>query len=147
MTEAVARAAGVGAEEVRRALMLGGSLPAVAETALSAAARATVDLPIPSCRATCRCGTPSATSRRINAQSSTEITQPICLSGLIFERRYGLVFERCRQRSCSAKACVAGPVLAGHAGTWLPARRVLLCSGHGSIRCDPAVRSPRQTRR
>ena len=40
MTEAVARAAGVSAEEVRRALMLGGSLPAVAEAALSAAARA-----------------------------------------------------------------------------------------------------------
>ena len=41
MTEAVARAAGVSAEEVRRALMLGGSLPAVAEAALSAAAQAT----------------------------------------------------------------------------------------------------------
>ncbi|MFI5065904.1 MAG: ATP-dependent DNA ligase [Streptosporangiales bacterium] len=40
MTEAVARAAGVSAEEVRRAVMLGGSLPAVAEAALSAAARA-----------------------------------------------------------------------------------------------------------
>ena len=39
MTEAVARAAGVSAEEVRRAVMLGGSLPAVAEAALSAAAR------------------------------------------------------------------------------------------------------------
>ena len=40
MTEAVARAAGVSAEEVRRAVMLGGSLPAVAGGALSAAARA-----------------------------------------------------------------------------------------------------------
>jgi DNA ligase-1 len=40
MTEAVARAAGVRAEEVRRAVMLGGSLPAVAEAALSAAAQA-----------------------------------------------------------------------------------------------------------
>ncbi len=40
MTEAVARAAGVGADEVRRALMLGGSLPAVAKAALSAAGAA-----------------------------------------------------------------------------------------------------------
>ena len=40
MTEAVARAAGVDAAEVRRALMLGGSLPAVAEAALSAASAA-----------------------------------------------------------------------------------------------------------
>ena len=40
MTEAVARAAGVDAGEVRRALMLGGSLPAVAEAALSAASAA-----------------------------------------------------------------------------------------------------------
>lgn len=62
-----------------------------------ATALATVDLPIPSCRATCRYGTPSATSRRISAQSSTEITHPICLGGLIFKRRYGLIFERCRQ--------------------------------------------------
>ena len=37
MVEAVARAAGVDAGEVRRALLLGGSLPAVAEAALSAA--------------------------------------------------------------------------------------------------------------
>ena len=61
-----------------------------------ATARATVDLPIPSSRATCRCGTPTATSRRINAQSSTEITHPTCLGGLIFKRRYGLIFERRR---------------------------------------------------
>ncbi len=47
MTEAVARAAGVNAEEVRRALMLGGSLPAVAEAALSAAARAAASTPFP----------------------------------------------------------------------------------------------------
>ena len=40
MTEAVARAAGVDAAAVRRALMLGGSLPAVAEAALSAASAA-----------------------------------------------------------------------------------------------------------
>ena len=40
MTEAVARAAGVDAGAVRRALMLGGSLPAVAEAALSAASAA-----------------------------------------------------------------------------------------------------------
>ncbi len=40
MTEAVARAAGVDAGEVRRAVMLGGSLPAVAEAALSAASAA-----------------------------------------------------------------------------------------------------------
>jgi hypothetical protein len=59
--------------------------------------RATVDLPIPRFRATCRCGTPSATSRRINAQSSTEITHPICMGGLDFERRHGLTFERRRQ--------------------------------------------------
>jgi hypothetical protein len=62
-----------------------------------ATAPATVDLPTPRSRATCRCGTPSATSRRINAQSSTEITQPICLGGLIFDRHYGLIFERRRQ--------------------------------------------------
>jgi hypothetical protein len=43
--------------------------------------RPTVARPIPNCRATCRRGTPSATSRRINAQSSTEITHPICLGG------------------------------------------------------------------
>jgi ATP-dependent DNA ligase I len=43
MTEAVARAAGVDAAEVRRALMLGGSLPAVAEAALSAAGAARQD--------------------------------------------------------------------------------------------------------
>lgn len=36
----------------------------------------------------------SATSRLINAQPSTEITHPICLGGLVFERRYGLNFER-----------------------------------------------------
>lgn len=62
-----------------------------------ATALPTVALPMPSCLATCRCGTPSATSRRISAQSSTEITHPICLGGLIFKRRYGLIFERCRQ--------------------------------------------------
>lgn len=62
-----------------------------------ATARSTVALPIPRSRATCRRGTPSATSRRINAQSSTEITHPICPGGLVFERRYGLIFERRRQ--------------------------------------------------
>ena len=51
---------------------------------------------MPRSRATCRCGTPSATSRRIRAQSSTEITHPICLGGLVFDRRYGLVFNRRR---------------------------------------------------
>ncbi len=40
MTEAVARAAGVDSGEVRRALMLGGSLPAVAQAALAAASAA-----------------------------------------------------------------------------------------------------------
>ncbi|WP_184509876.1 integrase core domain-containing protein, partial [Terracoccus luteus] len=30
------------------------------------------------------------------AQSSTEITHPICLGGLVFDRRYGLVFKRRR---------------------------------------------------
>lgn len=52
-----------------------------------AKALSTVDRPIPNCLATCRCGTPSATSRRINAQYSTEITHPICLGGLVFARR------------------------------------------------------------
>jgi len=61
-----------------------------------ATARATVDRPTPRSLATCRCGTPSATSRRINAQSSTEITHPLCPGGLRFDRRYGLVFERRR---------------------------------------------------
>jgi DNA ligase 1 len=41
MTEAVARAAGVPADEVRRAHLLGGSLPAVAAAALTAASQAT----------------------------------------------------------------------------------------------------------
>ncbi len=41
MIEAVARAAGVPAEEVRRAYLLGGSLPAVAGAALAAASQAT----------------------------------------------------------------------------------------------------------
>jgi hypothetical protein len=57
-------------------------------------AAATVARAMPRSLATCRCGTPSATSRRINAQSSTEITHPICLGGRVFERRYGLTFER-----------------------------------------------------
>lgn len=61
-----------------------------------ATARTTVALPIPRSRATCRRGTPSATNRRINAQSSTEIAHPICPGGLVFERRYGLIFERRR---------------------------------------------------
>jgi len=56
-----------------------------------ASARSTVALPIPNCCATRRRGTPSGTSRLINAQSSTEITHPICLGGLVFDRRYGLV--------------------------------------------------------
>jgi DNA ligase-1 len=43
MVEAVARAAGVPAGEVRRALLLGGSLPGVAEAALSAAGQASPD--------------------------------------------------------------------------------------------------------
>jgi hypothetical protein len=71
-----------------------------------ATARSTVARPIPNCLATCRRGTPSATSRLINAQSSTEITHPICLGGLIFDRRYGLVFKRCRQTSIR---CHPGP--------------------------------------
>jgi len=66
-----------------------------------ASARSTVARPIPNCRATCRRGTPSATSRLINAQSSTEITHPICLGGLVFDRRYGLVFKRRRQQAWS----------------------------------------------
>ncbi len=43
MVEAVARAAGVPAEEVRRAHLLGGSLPAVASAALAAAAASPAD--------------------------------------------------------------------------------------------------------
>jgi hypothetical protein len=62
-----------------------------------ATARATVNLPTPSCRATCRCGTPPATSRRISAQPATETTQPICLGSLIFNWHYGLLFKRRRQ--------------------------------------------------
>ena len=61
-------------------------------------ALATVDLPTPKSLATCRCGTPSATSLLINAQSSKVITHPICLGGLIFKRRYGPIFERRRQK-------------------------------------------------
>src|SRR5690242_4173009 len=56
---------------------------------------------MPRSRATWRCGTPSATSRRIRAQSSIEITHPICLGGLVFDRRYGLVFKRRRHKSLS----------------------------------------------
>ena len=70
-------------------------------------ARATVARPIPKSRATWRCGTPSATSRRIRAQSSTEITHPICLGGLVFDRRYGLVFKR-RRQSYERLECGAG---------------------------------------
>jgi transposase InsO family protein len=62
-----------------------------------ATARSSVARPIPNCRATCPHGTPSATSRRINTQSSTKITHPICLGGLVFDRRYGLAFKRRRQ--------------------------------------------------
>ena len=62
-------------------------------------ALATVDLPPPKFLATCRCGTPSATSLLINTQSSKVITHPICLGGLIFKRRYGLVLERRRKNS------------------------------------------------
>jgi ATP-dependent DNA ligase I len=47
MIEAVARAAGVDAGEVRRAHLLGGSLPAVAEAALSAARAGRHDQPAP----------------------------------------------------------------------------------------------------
>ena len=71
-----------------------------------ATARSTVARPIPNCRATCRRGTPSATSRLINAQSSTEITHPICLGGLVFDRRYGLVFKRRRHLAWSAAVLV-----------------------------------------
>ena len=77
-----------------------------------ATARSTVARPTPNCRATCRRGTPCATRRRINAQSSTEITHPICLGGLVFDRRYGLVFKRRRHvlgRSGRKFARPAGP--------------------------------------
>jgi DNA ligase-1 len=47
MIEAVARAAGVPADEVRRAHLLGGSLPAVAAAALTAAALPAAALPAP----------------------------------------------------------------------------------------------------
>jgi hypothetical protein len=70
-------------------------------------ARSTVARPIPNCLATRRRGTPSATSRLINAQSSTEITHPICLGGLVFDRRYGLVFKRRRQRPGQTRATTA----------------------------------------
>jgi hypothetical protein len=48
----------------------------------------------------CECSHEAAAvrSRLINAQSSTEITHPICLGGLVFGRRYGLVFKRRRVR-------------------------------------------------
>ena len=50
-----------------------------------ATARSTVARPhIP---ATCRFGTQPATSRLIKAQSSIEITHPLCPGGLVFERR------------------------------------------------------------
>ena len=79
-------------------------------------ARSTVARPIPKSRATCRCGTPSATSRRINAQSSTEITHPICLGGLVFDRRYGLIFERRRHvdRPVAAAATSIRPDASNH---------------------------------
>ncbi|MCL8026980.1 hypothetical protein, partial [Nocardioides bruguierae] len=41
-------------------------------------------------------GTPSATSLRIRAQSSIEITHPICLGGPVFDRRSGPRLERRR---------------------------------------------------
>ena len=72
--------------------------PLVLRRAVAANARATVSRAIPRSRAICRCGnTLAAVSRRINAQSSTVITHPICLGGLVFDRRYGLVFKRRRQ--------------------------------------------------
>ena len=89
-----------------------------------ASARATVDRPMPKSRATWRCGTPSATSRRIRAQSSTEITHPICLSGLVFNRRYGLVSSvvdtvrpaRKKRTAASAGVQLRGRVRAGEPG-------------------------------
>lgn len=59
-------------------------------------ARSTVARPTPKSRATCRFGTPSATSRLINAQSSTVITDPVCPGGVVFDRSYGPIFERRR---------------------------------------------------
>lgn len=70
-----------------------------------ASTRSTVDLPIHRSRATRRCGTPSATSRRIKAQSSTEITHPICLGGHVFARRYGLDFTRRRHQPSPIAMC------------------------------------------
>ena len=71
MTEAVARAAGVDAGEVRRAHLLGGSLPAVAEAALSAAWAARHDQRAPD--AAGDPGTPSdpGTRQRIRTRTLT----------------------------------------------------------------------------
>jgi len=81
-----------------------------------ATARSTVARATPSCRATCRRGTRSATSRRINAQSSTEITQPICLGGLVFDRRYGLISSVADRDSLRQSLDPPGVVHAGPVG-------------------------------
>lgn len=72
------RTAGSNAGERRRH-----RCPLVRRRPTRGTARATVARPTPKSRATRHCGTPSATSRRIRAQSSTEITHPICLGGLV----------------------------------------------------------------
>jgi hypothetical protein len=72
---------------------------------------------MPRFRATWRCGTPSATSRRIRAQSSTEITHPICLGGPVFDRRYGLVFKR-RRHVDRQHVCAGQPHSANDDHRW-----------------------------
>ena len=100
-----------------------------------ASAWSTVARPIPNCRATCRRGTPSATSRLINAQSSTEITHPICLGGLVFDRRYCLVFKRRRHTSTASLQLDPAVVLSCEEATHISGRLLAeIARWHEAIR-------------
>jgi DNA ligase-1 len=75
MAEAVARAAGVHPGEVRRAHLLGGSLPAVAEAALTAAGSAGPGVPPP--------GTPRSPLRAEGATTAPEAGGPAAASAAL----------------------------------------------------------------
>jgi hypothetical protein len=88
---------------------------------------------------------PSATSRLINAQSSTEITHPICLGGLIFDRRHGLVFKRCRHPGRGARSWARGMLTPHRAApligvvSYQPQSKISPCRGASRIAAEPAL--------